>query len=393
MRYIERQISSELISLANSFPVVSIIGPRQSGKTTLVRHIFSHKEYVTLEDPDIREFAEEDPRAFLNKFPNGAILDEIQRLPKLLSYIQGIVDNSNTNGMWILTGSNQILLHSKINQSLAGRTAIVKLLPLSMAELSNSDINLDINEYLFNGFYPRIYSNNINPYRLYSNYYSTYVEKDIRQIINLKDATLFQKFMKLCAGRVGQLFNASQLANEVGVSVPTIKSWLSILETSFIIFMLPPWYDKISKRLIKSPKLYFYDVGLATHLLGIRNTRHIETHPLRGNIFENLVIGELVKKFYNHGVNPDIYFYRDNHGNEVDVIIPDGDKIIPIEIKSSQTYHSSFSKGINYIKQLLTERVNKSYIIYSGEWQQEINSTKLINYKSIYNEIEVSGDF
>ena len=389
MKYINRQITDEILSIASKFPVVTIIGPRQSGKTTLVRYVFDKKEYVSLENPDIRELAENDPRLFLNKFPKGAILDEIQRVPSLLSYIQGIVDDVQINGMWILTGSNQILLHDKINQSLAGRTSILRLLPFDFEEQNATGINMGVNDYLYNGFYPRIYANKLNPFKAYSDYYATYIERDVRQIVNVKDISMFQKFMMLCAGRVGSVFNANQLANEVGVSVPTINSWLSVLEASFIVYMLPPWFDNISKRLVKSPKLYFYDVGLASFLLGIRKKQHLETHPMRGHLFENLLVTEVLKMFYNSGYQPNIYYYRDNHGNEVDLVIPDGHQLIPVEIKSSETFHYGFLKGLNYFKKLYPKRVEKSFVVYAGDWEQEVESSNIVKYTNFTEQLDL----
>ena len=380
--FIKREIVSELKYAATKYPVVIITGPRQSGKTTLVKKVFSGKKYISLEDIDVRELAIADPRTFLNKLTDGAILDEIQRAPELLSYIQTIVDHSGKNGMFVLTGSNQFSLMESINQSLAGRVALIKLMPLSMTELNHYYPSLQADDLLLNGFYPGIYANKRNPVKAYSDYYQTYVERDVRNLINIKDLSLFKKFVKLCAGRIGQIFNANNLSNEVGVSNKTISAWISILEASYIVFLLPPWYDNISKRLIKSPKLYFYDVGLASFLLGNKTKQHIEFHPLRGNIFENMIILELLKKVYNKGFEPDFYFYRDSNGNEVDLIIPDGHNLIPVEIKSSETFHKSLLKSNLFIKKLYEERIKKSYLIYSGKQEQTVNGIDLLNYKN-----------
>lgn len=380
--FIKRDIASEIKYAATKYPVVIITGPRQSGKTTIVKKVFANYKYISLEDIDIRELATIDPRTFLSKLTNGAILDEIQRVPELLSYIQTIVDNSKKNGLFILTGSNQFSLMESINQSLAGRVSLIKLLPLSIGELDNYDVKLEVNDFLFNGFYPGIYANKRNPVKAYSDYYQTYVERDVRNLINIKDLSLFKKFIKLCAGRVGQIFNANNLSHEVGVSNKTISAWISILEASYIIYLLPPWYDNISKRLIKSPKIYFYDVGLVSFLLGNKTKEHIELHPLRGNIYENMIIIELIKQVYNKGFDPDFYFYRDSNGNEIDLILPDGPNIIPIEIKSTETFHPSLLKLNMFIKKLYKDRIKNNYLIYSGKQEQKINGVTLLNYKN-----------
>ncbi len=382
--FLERDIKKELIDASKKYPAVIITGPRQSGKTTLAKKVFSHKTYLSLEDIDIRDFADSDPRAFLNRLPDGAILDEIQRAPVLLSYIQGILDSSGEKGLFILTGSNQFSLLDSINQSLAGRVSLSKLLPLSINELMPVAGSFDVDDYIFKGFYPGIYSAKLNPVKAYNAYYQTYVERDVRSLINIKDLSLFNKFMKLCAGRTGQILNANSLANEVGVSNKTIVSWLSILQASYIIYLLPPWHDNISKRLIKSPKLYFYDVGLASFLLGNRRKEHIATHPLRGNLFENMVIMDLIKEVLNKGMEPDFYFYRDSNGNEVDLLIPDGNNFIPMEIKSTGTFHANLLKSNNYINKVYPDRIKDSYLIYSGEIEQEVKGISIINYKNLH---------
>jgi predicted AAA+ superfamily ATPase len=284
--------------------------------------------------------------------------------------------------MFILTGSNQFLLMESINQSLAGRVALIKLMPLSISELNHYYPSMEANSFLFNGFYPGIYANKRNPVKAYSDYYQTFVERDVHSLINIKDLSLFKKFIKLCAGRIGQIFNANNLSNEVGVSNKTISAWVSILEASYIIFLLPPWHDNISKRLIKSPKLYFYDVGLASFLLGNKTKEHIEFHPLRGNIFENMIILEFMKQTYNKGFDPDFYFYRDSNGNEIDLIIPDDPGIIPIEIKSAETFHTSLLKSNLFIGKLYQERVKNNYLIYTGNQEQTVNGVTLLNYKN-----------
>lgn len=378
---IERQISAELRSLAGKYKVITITGPRQSGKTTLVKQVFPELKYVSMEETDNREFAANDPRAFISKYHEGVILDEIQRTPELLSYIQGMVDSKPDPAQFILTGSNQFSMLSSISQSLAGRTAILKLLPFSIGEINLYSDLFDTDDFLFRGFYPAIYANDLDPVRTYSYYFETYIEKDLRQLIRIKDLSLFTKFIRLCAGRIGSILNQSQLANETGVSVNTIDSWLSILEASFIIFRLPPWFDNISKRLIKSPKLYFYDTGIASFLLGIRSKDHLTSHPLRGNLFENMVVSEMIKVHFNRGLNHELYYFRDSSGNELDLVIPEGHMLHAAEIKSSATFHAGFLKTIQLFKKIYPERVKSSFLIYSGSTEQEVNATQVINFR------------
>ncbi len=342
---IKRNIENILINLASQYPVVTITGPRQSGKTTLIKYAFPDKKYVNLEAPDIRQFAITDPRGFLNQY-DDAILDEIQRAPELLSYMQTIVDENKEPGRFIITGSQQFEVLNNISQSLAGRTALLKLLPLSIAEIKDIiDVSL-IDQLIYNGFYPRIYDIHIDPHQVIGDYIVTYVERDIRQLISIKDLNLFEKFLKLCAGRIGQLLNLQGLANDTGISHTTARSWISILEASYIIFLLPPWFNNFSKRLIKSPKLYFYDVGLASYLLGIENEKQVSRDPLRGNLFENLTIIEVLKYRFNKGKKSNLYFYRDSKGLEIDLIYEVGRNIFPIEIKSGATVSEDYFKNL-----------------------------------------------
>ena len=381
--WIKRVIETELLDLASEYPVIMITGPRQAGKTSLVKRCFPNKPYFSLENPDVREQITADPLAFFSANSGGVIIDEFQRYPDILSYIQGIADEKKQKGQFILTGSNNMIMLSRIAQSLAGRVAILKLLPLTIGEIFQIGIDFKTNEYLLKGFYPGINSENLNPVKAYRNYYETYVERDIRQLLQVKDLVYFQRFVKLCAGRTGQLFNASSLANEVGVSSMTIHSWLSALEATFIVFLMQPWSANISKRLVKTPKLYFYDVGLASYLLGIENVRHVDTHPLRGALFENMVVLELLKKRYNAGLDNNLYFYRDNHGNEVDILQESGYQLNLFEIKSGQTFTSHFLKGLNYLRKLAPERIASSNLIYSGDQEMTINGHRIINYRNI----------
>lgn len=304
---IPRTLEAVLRDRAVQYPVVTLTGPRQSGKTTLCRAAFPQKPYINLESPDVREFARTDPRGFLASYPDGAILDEIQRAPELPSYLQPIIDDSNEPGRFILTGSQQFEVMTNISQSLAGRTALLKLLPLSIEELSNANIRLKIDELLLTGFYPRIYDAGLKPSQALGDYVETYVERDIRQLISIKDLALFEKFVRVCAGRVGQLLNLQSLGSDVGISHTTARSWLTLLQAGYVVFLLQPWHTNIAKRQIKSPKLYFYDVGLASWLLGAEDERHIKYHPLRGNLFENLVIMEALKHRYHRGERSNLY--------------------------------------------------------------------------------------
>jgi len=381
--WINREIYAELLELASHYPVVMITGPRQAGKTSLAKYAFPDKKYYTFENPDVREQVSSDPRGFLYANPDGAIIDEFQRYPEILSYIQGVVDEKKQNGQFILTGSNNLTMLNKVTQSLSGRVALLKLLPLSISEISTLEKDFSVDEYLLNGFYPRIYAEGLNSTKSYRNYYETYVERDIRQLLQIKEVSHFQRFVKLCAGRVGQLFNASNLATEVGVSSMTIQSWLSVLQSTYIVFLIQPWSANLSKRLVKTPKIYFYDVGLASYLLGIENITHVNSHPLRGSLFENMVVLELLKKRYNAGLNNNLYFYRDSHGNEIDILQEDGFKLNLFEIKSAQTFTPNFLKGIDYFRKIAPDRISTSSVIYTGEGRMEIKDCKIFNYREI----------
>ena len=360
--------------------IVTVTGPRQSGKTTLVRDVFADKPYANLESLRTGELAETDPIGFLDRYPEGAVLDEIQRCPKLLSEIQVRVDEAKINGMYILTGSHQIGLRGAIAQSLAGRTAILHLLPMSMDEFSDAGIQFTLDEILYQGCFPRVHKEQLNPTKAYSNYVQTYLERDLRQMLEVKNLQLFQKFLKLCAGRIGQIFNKDNLANEVGVTAKTITHWLSILEASYIIFLLPPYFENFGKRAIKSPKLYFCDVGLAAFLLGIEQISQMERDPLRGSLVENLIILELIKSRWNQGLEHRLYFYRDSHHNEIDVLFQRGHELVPIEIKSAKTFNKSFLKGLLLFKNLVGERCQDPVVIYSGIDEQKVMDVQLLNF-------------
>lgn len=383
---IHRTLTEHLQYLATKFPVVALTGPRQSGKTTLVENLFSSKAYVSLEDPDVREFATTDPKGFLNQFDDGVVIDEAQHVPQLFSYIQTRVDKSKKAGEFILTGSQNFLLLEKISQSLAGRAAVMHLLPLSVQELSEAQLSLENPFALIQkGFYPRIYDQDIAPLDWYKSYINTYIERDVRQIKNITDLSKFQLFIKLCAGRIGQLLNISSLANDCGVNQTTIGSWLGILEASFIICLLRPHHQNFDKRLVKQPKLYFYDTGLACYLLGIRKPEELMTHYMRGSLFENFVVSELIKKRFNQGREADLNFWRDSHGHEVDVIMSQGDRVIPLEIKSAATLSNDQFKALTYWQQLAHGA--KGYLVYAGDQSQARTNATVLSWKDL-NQID-----
>lgn len=380
---IERAIYPELKQLLTEYPVVTILGPRQAGKTTLAKHFLENYGYANLEDPEQREIAKTDPKAFLASLKERCIIDEIQRVPELLSTIQVAVDQKKANGQFVLTGSHQLSLREAISQSLAGRTALLHLLPLSIAELQHANIHrdADFETHAFTGFLPRIYEQEQRPSIAYANYYQTYVERDVHQLIQLKDATLFEKTLKLLAGRVGQVVDYSSLANDVGVDPKTIRHWISILEASFILFKLPPYFENFGKRAIKSPKYYFTETGLLSYLLGIREPAQITRDPLVGAIFENLVIQECVKSQHNQGRPAELYYFRDAKGNEVDLLIPDGRQLKAIEIKSAATFKQDHLKGLRRFRSL-APNLSDSYLIYNGEQQTLSDQTTALNFRN-----------
>lgn len=382
-KMIEREIASHLVYLAEKYPVVTVTGPRQSGKTTLVRQLFKDKVYINLEHPEEREFAKSDPIGFFKRIPDGAILDEIQRVPELLSYIQVMVDERKQNGMFILTGSQQFELMNSISQSLAGRTALLKLLPLALSELKDHYVFSGMNEVLYRGFYPRIFDQGLNPTQGYSDYFETYVERDLRQLLEVKNLSSFRKFVKLCAGRIGQILNLDSIGNDIGVSHATVRHWLTILEAGYIVFLLEPFYKNIGKRLIKSPKIYFYDTGLAAYLLGIETETHLENFPLRGNLFENMVLMEFLKYQFNKGKKNNLNFYRDTNGNEVDIIYNVGPKMLAVEVKSGETVSQDYFKGINALDKAVGEDIFAKAIIYGGDRQEYRNEVYIDNYFNI----------
>ena len=378
---IRRKIQSELALLAQEYKVVTITGPRQSGKTTLARMQFPDYDYVNLEDPEVRTLAEQDAKEFLHRHPAPLVIDEIQRLPQLLSYIQVECDRSPKKGRYILTGSHQPALKAGISQSLAGRTAILQLLPLSIAELREAGVVLDRDESLFRGFMPQLYEEKIDVTRFYRNYYMTYVERDARQLINLQRFSAFETLLKLLAGRVGQLVNLHSLSNDVGVSATTISEWLSVLEASYIIFRLPPYYENFGKRLTKSAKLYFTEVGLAAYLLALENPEMAARDPLMGNLFENMVVMEAVKTRWNAGKDTGLYFFRDSNGLEIDLLQAVGRQLHPFEIKAARTYNRDFAAGIRKFSRL-NDRIAPGCVIYAGETEQTVEQVACANFAS-----------
>jgi predicted AAA+ superfamily ATPase len=367
---INRALSDEFLRQLAEYPLVTLLGPRQAGKTTLARQLLQDYAYVSLEAPDTLAFAHDDPRGFLRQYPEHVIFDEIQRAPHLLSYLQGVVDQTGDVGQFVLTGSHQLELRAAVTQSLAGRTGVLHLLPLSIKEMHDAEITFEtVEEYLFTGSLPRVYDKQQRPYTAYSNYYQTYLERDVRQIIQLKDASLFDKFIRLLAGRTGQLMNYQALSSDVGVDGKTIKEWLSILEASFVIFKLSPYFENFGKRVIKSPKYYFMDTGLLCFLLGIEAPSQVTRDPLVGQIFENLVVLEALKTRYNQGRSPNLYYYRDSHGNEIDMLYANGRELVGVEIKSAETFSTHFKKSLLRFSQK-QQKLQKSYVVYNGEERQ-----------------------
>lgn len=382
---IRRIAENKLLDLASKFKVVAVTGARQTGKTTLVKNSFKNKPYVSLENPDIRNFALEDPRGFLSSFPNGAILDEVQRTPNLFSYLQEILDETRKKGMFILTGSNNFLLQQSISQSLSGRVGYMYLLPFSISELKSAK-KLPNNDDLLmlKGLYPPVYDQKISPEDWCPNYIRTYIERDVRQIKNITDLIVFERFLKLLAGRNAQELNNSALAVETGVDVKTIQSWIGILESSFIIYLLKPHHKNFNKTIVKRPKLYFYDSALVCNLLGIQNTTQLSTHPLRGAIFEGMVISELLKNRTNRGAPVNLYYWRDKTGHEIDIIIDNAGKLVPLEIKSGKTINAEFFKNIDYWCNL--SGIKNSVLLYGGDQKQKRSDGKeILNWREFIN--------
>lgn len=381
-KYIHRELSSVLEEAYRYFSVITVTGPRQSGKTTLIRNLFPHLPYYSLESLDIRSFAENDPIAFLNQNEEGMILDEVHNAPDLLSYIQGIVDE-HPDKRYILSSSSQFAMLKRVTQSLAGRTAVFELMPLSYSETKDLTADVPLDKLLFNGFYPAIYSGRNVPEFLYPAYMKTYLDRDVRDLLQIKDMMQFHIFIKLCAGRIGSLFKASELANEIGVSPNTITSWLSVLQASYIVTLLPPYFENTSKRLTKMPKLYFLDTGLACYLLGIESPEQLSRDKMRGALFENFVVTEALKQRYNQGKESNLYFYRDSNQNEIDLLLKRNTRLYGIEIKSSMTYHKDFEKALKRIDEWVKAPVDGKAVVYAGNFENTAGEIKLLNYTNM----------
>ena len=377
---IKRGIEERLLKLAGSFKAVAIMGPRQSGKTTLVKALFPDKEYISLENPEKRKYAIEDPVGFLDGIRNGAILDEVQRVPDLFSYLQEVLDNSKERGRFIFTGSTNLLLNQTITQTLAGRVAHIQLLPFTNSEIAESTGNKSDMELIFNGFYPPVFDQELDPAEWYPSYIRTYIEGDVRQIKNITDLILFERFIRILAGRTAQELNLTSISNDCGVDVKTIQSWISVLETSYIIFLLKPHHKNFNKTIVKRPKLFFYDTGIVCSLLGISSMDQLNSHPLKGSLFETMVVSEQVKRQSFSSRSGNLFYWRDKTGHEIDLLIEEADLIYPIEIKSARTLNTDFFKNLIYYKNL--SGVKESALLYGGnEIQNRSDGVKVMNWR------------
>lgn len=368
------------------FSVISVTGPRQSGKSTLLKHLFPQFHKYSLKDVNVREFAEKDPVSFLRQHPEGMFIDEVQKVPQLLEYIQGIVDD-RPECRFLLTGSSNFELLQGLSESLPGRSGVYELLPMTFQESASTSEGKTLDTFLYDGLFPAICSNKNKARLFYPSYVKTYLERDVRDLLKIKDQMQFMRFIKLCAARIGSLFNASELAAELGVDSKTITHWLSVLQASYLVTLLPPYFENISKRLVKSPKLYFNDPGLACYLLDIESPRQLERDKMRGAIFENFVVMEIVKHRYNQGLLNGVYFYRDSNQNEVDILLKEEGAVTAIEVKSSMTYHSSFEKHLTKLPEWITTPVAKRLIVYTGDFENTIGDIKLINYRHIHDQL------
>ncbi len=381
-----RELTSKLTELVKTFPVLTVTGPRQSGKTTLCRMTFPNYGYVNLEDPLLRSEIAADIKTYLMQYPDGLIIDEAHYLPEIFSYVQVLVDEDR-NRRFVLSGSSNFLMMQNISQSLAGRAAVVRLLPLSVRELTDIDF-YSTDEIMLRGFFPAVWGNGSNPADVYRSYYLTYMQRDVVQLINVKDASLFQQFITLCAARVGNEFVAQDFCNEIGVSLPTVQAWFSVLEVSYLTFRLQPYSRNIGKRLVKTPKLYFTDTGLACYLLGIRIPEHLKTHPLRGALFENMIVAEKLKNRFNIGEESNLYFYRDKSKREVDLLETFGMQFNAYEIKSAKRYNPDFFKNLDYLREIMGADVLSSQVINDGDDIRDIPKNGIVNYKYLLKKFD-----
>ena len=391
---IDREITQRLTVLFRQYPFVTVTGPRQSGKTTLCRAAFPDLDYANLEAPDQRDFAESDPRGFLAQFDDGAIIDEVQHVPALMSYLQVIADERGRNGLFVLTGSEQFRLSDAISQSLAGRTALLRLLPFSLTERQRAGSSGSVDDILYSGFYPRIIDQGLDPTQALGDYFETYVERDVRRLGEIRNLSNFRRFVRLCAGRVGQLVNLTSLGADAGVSHTTAREWLTVLEASYIIFQLPPYFANISKRLVKSPKFYFCDVGLAAYLIGIENAGQVATHPLRGALFENAVVAEALKHRFNRGNRANLFFFRDSRGLECDLLYPDGSGFAAFEVKSGATIGSDYFRSLHRVAEAVPDITSKT-VVYGGETRQARSDSEVIRLADLgraLDMLEVDGE-
>lgn len=380
---VPRLLAPHLLRLAGQYPVVTLTGPRQSGKTTLCRATFPDKPYVSLEDPDQRRFAIEDPRGFLDSYAEGAIFDEFQNAPELPSYLQGMVDEDPRAGRFILTGSQHFAPMHRVSQSLAGRTALLRLLPFSLRELAAIAPAKDLAATLYAGFFPRIHDRGLDPTQALRDYFATYVERDLRQLTAVHDLQRFDRFVRLCAGRIGQIVNLTSLGNDAGVSQATARAWLDLLQTSYILFLLPPWFANTGKRLVKSPKLHFYDTGLAAWLLGIRSPDQIGRDPLFGSLFENMVVAEALKHRFNTGQDGELYFYRDSTGNEIDLVMPAREGLRLVEIKAGATVNPDYFRGLRHFARAFPGLAQSGSVIYGGNLPQPRSDWPVIPWRQL----------
>jgi len=383
-KYINRSLEKTILEANKYFSVISLTGPRQSGKSTLIRHLFPQYAEYSLKDLQVRQFAESDPVAFLNQHPEGMFIDEVQKVPALMEYIQGIVDR-NPEKRFFLSGSSNFELMNGIAESLPGRCGVYELLPMSFEELGNMMWEKDVDHILFDGFYPAICAGKNKASLFYPSYVKTYLEKDVRDVLNVQDLMKFLKFMKLCAARVGSLFNALEISGELGVDSKTVSRWMDVLQSSYVITLLPPYYENVSKRLVKKPKLYFNDPGLACYLLDIESPRQLSRDKMRGNIFENMLVMEAIKHRFNRGKEGSVFFYRDSNQNEVDILLKQEGEITAVEVKSSMTYDKSFETALRALPNWVGVPVRERAVVYAGDFQNEAGEVKVINFRSVNN--------